>query len=269
MCKTLEKPLTNCILGVHVAVTSMEEVLELILGRLKEVRGQYICFSNVHTTVMARESEAYRRIQNSAFLALPDGGPLALVQRLRGFKGAKKVSGPDAMPALWKATENMEVKHYFYGSSQRTIEALAKKLKVQYPGLKIAGMESPPFRPLTKQEDQEAVRRINASGADILWVGLGAPKQEEWMYAHRDKVNALMLGVGAGFDFHAGVVKRAPEWMQKHYLEWLYRLFQDPARLWKRYAVTNFKFVCFSIQDSFLWKRRGKQKGFLTDKEEG
>ncbi len=251
----MKKPFTNRILGVNVAVTNMDDVVNLITSHLEEMRGKFICLSNVHTTVMAYEREEYRKVQNAAFIALPDGSPLAFVQRLRGYKEAEQVSGPDLMPALWKATENTEVSHYFYGSSEETIAALRKNLKEKYPNLKIAGMEAPPFRPLTKEEDEEAVRRINESGASILWVGLGAPKQEEWMYAHRDKVNCLMFGVGAGFDFHAGTVKRAPEWMRKHYLEWLYRLTQDPKRLWKRYVKTNGKFVFLSVKDAFVWKK--------------
>lgn len=251
----MKKPFTNRILGVNVAVTNMDDVVNLITSHLEEMRGKFICLSNVHTTVMAYEREEYRKVQNAAFIALPDGSPLAFVQRLRGYKEAEQVSGPDLMPALWKATENTEVSHYFYGSSEETIAALRKNLKEKYPNLKIAGMEAPPFRPLTKEEDEEAVRRINESGASILWVGLGAPKQEEWMYAHRDKVNCLMFGVGAGFDFHAGTVKRAPEWMRKHYLEWLYRLTQDPKRLWKRYVKTNGKFVFLSVKDAFVWEK--------------
>lgn len=251
----MKKPFTNRILGVNVAVTNMKDMVNLIMGHVEELKGEFICLSNVHTTVMAYESEEYRKIQNSAFIALPDGSPLAFVQRLRGYKEAEQVSGPDLMPALWKATENTEISHYFYGSSEETIKALKENLKKNYPGLKIAGMEAPPFRPLTEEEDEEAVRRINESGASILWVGLGAPKQEEWMYRHKGKVNCLMFGVGAGFDFHAGTVKRAPLWMRNHYLEWLYRLTQDPKRLWKRYVKTNGKFVLLSVKDAFVWKK--------------
>ena len=251
----MKKPFTNRILGVNVAVTNMDDVVNLITNHLEELKGKFICLSNVHTTVMAYERAEYRKVQNASFIALPDGRPLSFVQRLRGYKEAEQVSGPDLMPALWKATENTEVSHYFYGSSEETIAALEKNLKKKYPNLKIAGMEAPPFRPLTPEEDEEAIRRINESGASILWVGLGAPKQEEWMYAHRDKINCLMFGVGAGFDFHAGTVKRAPEWMRNHYMEWLYRLIQDPKRLWKRYVKTNGKFVFLSIKDAFVWKK--------------
>lgn len=251
----MKKPFTSRILGVNVAVTNMQDTVNLIITHIEELRGRFICLSNVHTTVMAEKDEEYRKVQNAAFLALPDGSPLALLQRLRGFKEAEQVAGPDLMPSIWKATENTDISHYFYGSSQQTIDALKKNLKEKYPGLKIAGMESPPFRPLTEEEDQDAVNRINESGASIVWVGLGAPKQEKWMYAHRNQVNALMLGVGAGFDFHAGTVKRAPGWMRRHYMEWLYRLIQDPRRLWKRYVGTNGKFLLLSVKDAFTWKK--------------
>lgn len=251
----MKKPFTSRILGVNVAVTNMQDTVNLITAHIEELRGRFICLSNVHTTVMAEKDEEYRKVQNAAFLALPDGSPLALVQRLRGFKEAEQVAGPDLMPGIWRATENTSISHFFYGSSQQTIDALKKNLEKKYPGLKIAGMESPPFRPLTQEEDREAVERINASGASIVWVGLGAPKQERWMYDHQNQVNALMLGVGAGFDFHAGTVKRAPGWMRRHYLEWLYRLMQDPKRLWKRYVETNGKFILLSAKDAFTWKK--------------
>lgn len=258
----MKKPFTNCILGVNIAITNMQEAVNLIVTQIEKLRGEFICLSNVHTTVMAKSNAEYRKIQNSAFLALPDGSPLSLVQRLRGYKAAEQVPGPDIMPALWEATANTEITHYFYGSTPETIAKLKKKMKEKYPDTQIAGMESPPFRALTPEEDEETIRRINESGASIVWVGLGAPKQEQWMYEHKGKINAVMLGVGAGFDFHAGTVKRAPEWMRKHYLEWLYRLLQDPKRLWKRYVETNFKFVLLSIPDSFVWKKQPK-----TDKK--
>lgn len=247
----MKKPYTSSILGVNISITNMQEMINLILEQLEELKGQYVCFSNVHTTVMAYENPAYRQVQNASFVALPDGSPLSYVQRLWGHKEARRVAGPDFMAEMWKATENTEISHYFYGSSESTIASLKECLNTKYPNLKIAGMESPPFRPLTEEEDEEAIRRINESGASILWVGLGAPKQEEWMYNHRDKINAVMMGVGAGFDFHAGIAKRAPMWMQTHYLEWLYRLIQDPKRLWKRYVKTNGKFVALLAKTTF------------------
>ena len=250
----ITKPETCSILGVNVAITDMEHATNYILENLERLRGKYICLSNVHTTVMSHSNPAYRRVQNEAHLALPDGSPLSYVQRLRGYQNARQVAGPDLMTSVWEKTENTEITHFFYGGSEDAIKKLSIKLKKQYPGLKIAGMVSPPYRALSKEEDDNYVKMINESGASVLWVGLGAPKQEEWMNAHRGKINALMLGVGAGFDFHAGTVRRAPRWMREHYLEWLYRLLQDPGRLWKRYIKTNVKFVFLLMKNALIGK---------------
>ena len=235
---------TYCeILKTNINVTNMTDTLRYLTDNLEELRGKYICVSNVHTTVMSYEDEAYRNIQNSAAMVLPDGKPLSVVSRMRGFKEAQKVSGPDLMPEMFRLSEEKGYTHYFYGSTDETLDKLKEALLVKYPKLKIVGMYSPPFRPLTKEEDGEIIRQINDTSPDFIWIGLGAPKQEQWMYAHRDKLCGVMLGVGAGFDFHAGTVKRAPIWMQKCGLEWLYRLTQDPKRLFKRYVVTNTKFL--------------------------
>lgn len=258
----MEKPKQCSILGVNVAVTNMSQIIKYILENIHQLKGEYITLSNVHTTVLSYENKDYRMIQNRAFLALPDGSPLSYVQRLRGFQDARQTAGPDLMDRMWQLTENTDIKHYFYGGSPEAIENLKKNLKKKYPNLKIAGMESPPFRKLTEEEDTAAVKRINESGADIVWVGLGAPKQEQWMYNHKGKVEALMFGVGAGFDFHAGTVKRAPKWMREHYLEWFYRLIQDPKRLWKRYIETNAKFVLYLLWNAF----RGKED-YADDKK--
>jgi len=229
------------ILGTEIAVTTMKHTIETLEGEMERLRGQYICVSNVHTTVMAYEDAAYRRVQNGAAIALPDGKPLSLYSRKHGFPEAERVTGPDLMGELFARDNGLS--HYFYGGTPETIEVLSRKLRATYPNLRIAGMVSPPFRPLTPEEDAEEIRRMNASGADIIWVGLGAPKQENWMYEHRGKVNGVMIGVGAGFDYHAGTIKRAPSWMQKASLEWLYRLMQDPKRLFGRYLKTNFKYL--------------------------
>lgn len=135
------------------------------------------------------------------------------------------------------------LRHYFYGGKEETIQVLSEKLPGEYPSLRIAGMVSPPFRPLTEEEDERELQKMNDAKADIIWIGLGAPKQERYMYEHRGKVNGVMIGVGAGFDYYAGTIKRAPMWMQKLSLEWLYRLMQDPKRLFRRYFATNFKFL--------------------------
>lgn len=239
----MKKIIEESILGVNIAVTNMEEVLSFIYDNITTLSGNYICVSNVHTTVMSYENEEYRNVQNSAILRIPDGGPLSYVQKKRGHNLAERVTGPDLMGRIFEESKKNELRHYFYGSTQETLDLLEKKLKEKFSDINIVGMYSPPFKELNDQEDKKIIDNINKSNADIIWVGLGAPKQENWMYNHKDKINGLMIGVGAGFDFHAGKIKRAPKWMQKCYLEWLYRLLQDPKRLFTRYMKTNWKFI--------------------------
>lgn len=244
----MEEIRTCEILKTNIAVTNMPEAVEFIDDRIRSGSGGYICISNVHTTVMAYEDEDYRKIQNSALLALPDGKPLSVVSKKRGFPEAERVAGPDLMERIFRESAKKGYLHYFYGSTPGTLTALSEKLQTKYPGIRIVGMEAPPFRELTREEDAACVDRINGVGPDIVWVGLGAPKQERWMYAHRGCINGLMIGVGAGFDFHAGTVKRAPKWVQNIGMEWFYRLCQDPKRLWKRYVSTNWKFLRLMVK---------------------
>jgi exopolysaccharide biosynthesis WecB/TagA/CpsF family protein len=237
------------VFGVKYCVSKTEEAVRHILSHLQELKGQYICFSNVHTTVMAREDKSYADILNGSAMTFPDGAPIASLQRRRGFPDAQRVAGPDFMEHMFLDTMDGSVGHYFYGSKEETLENLRKNLQKRYPGINIKGMYSPPFRELSKEEDREVVERINAAGADIVWIGLGAPKQEKWMNAHAGRINGVMMGVGAGFDFHAGTIQRAPQWLQKVGLEWLYRLFKDPVRLLRRYVVTNCKFFYYLVRD--------------------
>lgn len=246
---------TYNILGVQVAVTNMEQTLQFLDKNLEGLRGKYICVSNVHTTVIAYENSAYRKIQNDAAAVLPDGKPLSVIERkCGGLKKAEKVSGPDLMSEIFRLSEEKDYRHFFYGSTKQTLDLLKKNLMKKYPALQIAGMYAPPFRQLTKEEDEEIIEEINRTKPDFVWVGLGAPKQEIWMAEHKNKILAVMIGVGAGFDFHAGTVKRAPMWMQRCGLEWFYRLLQDPKRLWKRYVVTNSKFIWYMLLRLFLQK---------------
>lgn len=231
------------ILKTNINVTDMDRTISYITRNLDALKGKYICVSNVHTTVMAFRDEEYRRVQNSAAMALPDGQPLSIVSRRRGYTQAKRVPGPDLMPALLELSQEKGYTHFFYGSTEHTLKRLRKVLQARYPKLRIAGMYAPPFRELTQAEDEEIVRRINDSGADFVWVALGAPKQEKWMHEHQDRVQGLMIGVGAAFDFVAGTVKRAPSWMQRLCMEWIFRILQDPKRMLPRYLNTNFAFL--------------------------
>lgn len=234
---------TDNILGVNIAVTNMEKTISDIAEHIESWRGEYICVSNVHTTVMAHDNEDYRQVQNDAVMALPDGGPLSAHSRMYGNNMAQRVTGPDLMREILKKSDKTKWRHFFYGSSQKTIDRLRQVIQERYPDVEIAGMISPPFRQLTLEEDAAYVEEINNAKPDFVWVGLGAPKQEIWMAAHRKRINAIMIGVGAAFDYESGNIKRAPMWMQKASLEWLYRLMQDPKRLFRRYFVTNFKYL--------------------------
>lgn len=231
------------ILGVNIAAINMEWLVEYLDKNLLDIKGDYICVSNVHTTVTSYKDASYCAVQNGGLMAIPDGGPLSTVGRRRGCKNMARTTGPSLMGEIFKISAKKGYRHYFYGSKQETLELLEKKLKENYPGIKIAGMYSPPFRPLTEEEDKAVIERINEANPDFVWIGLGAPKQEKWMAAHQGKIDGLMLGVGAGFDYYAENIKRAPMWMQKHNLEWVYRLVQDPKRLFKRYWSTNTKFI--------------------------
>lgn len=243
--RTVDKsaiPICN-IMGVDIAAIDMEWLLEYLNRNVKNLSGDYICVSNVHTTVTAYENQEYCKVQNGGIMAIPDGGPLSSVGRKRGFKNMKRTTGPSLMGEIFKISAAEGYRHYFYGSTDETLEKLYSVLTESYPGIQIAGMYSPPFRPMTEDEDKEIVARINETKPDFIWVGLGAPKQEKWMAAHQGRVEGLMIGVGAGFDYHAGNIERAPEWMQKSNLEWVYRLLQDPKRLFGRYWHTNTKFI--------------------------
>ena len=242
--KVDKKRIPTCnIMGVNIAAINMEWLVDYLEKNISEIKGDYICVSNVHTTVTSFEDAAYCAIQNGGLMAIPDGGPLSTVGRRRGCKNMARTTGPSLMGEIFKISAKKGYRHYFYGSKQETLELLEKKLKENYPGIKIAGMYSPPFRPLTEEEDKAVIERINEANPDFVWIGLGAPKQEKWMAAHQGKIDGLMLGVGAGFDYYAENIKRAPMWMQKHNLEWVYRLVQDPKRLFKRYWSTNTKFI--------------------------
>ena len=231
------------IMGVNIAAINMEWLLDYIEKNLSKIKGDYICDSNVHTTVTSYEDATYCKIQNGGLMAIPDGGPLSTVGQKRGYKNMERTTGPSLMGEIFEISAKKGYRHYFYGSKEETLESLYQKLSKNYPGIQIVGMYSPPFRPMTEEEDIEIIEKINGSNPDFVWVGLGAPKQEKWMGAHQGKINGLMIGVGAGFDYYAENIKRAPMWMQKHNLEWVYRLAQDPKRLFKRYWSTNTKFI--------------------------
>ena len=232
------------ILGVGVSAIDMSKAVEEISGWQKHGEQHYVCFTGVHGVMESHRDESIREIHNNAGLVTPDGMPLVWSGRLKGYGEISRVYGPDLLLEICGNATFNECKHFFYGGKNSTLELLSDNLRMKFPDINIVGVFSPPFRPLTPEEDKLVTKKINQANPDFLWVGLSTPKQEIWMAEHIDKISRpIMIGVGAAFDFHAGVKKQAPLWMQRSGLEWSYRLLTEPRRLWRRYVVNNPSFV--------------------------
>jgi len=231
------------ILGVNVAVSSYDEAIEKCLVWARERQSRTLFFANVHMIMEAVDDPAFLLQLNSAGTVFPDGMPLVWALRALGERNARRVCGPDFTVLMLAAAERYGLPVGFYGGSQASLDALVAAVRLRHPNLQVAYMESPPFRPLTPEEDLAVVDRIASSGALLLFVGLGCPKQENWITEHVGRVHAVMLGVGAAFDFIAGGKRRAPRWMQRSGLEWAFRLASEPRRLAKRYLKHNPRFV--------------------------
>jgi len=237
------------VLCTFVDAGASEEMLHQIgtWGANRESRSVY--FVNVHSVVTARSDSALRRAFDRGDLLAPDGHPVAWTLRRRGYPAQKRVAGPDSMARLLEQCARDGQSVFFFGETETTLQRMRNALARQHPGLHVAGMISPPFRPLTDSEDQAIVEEINASRANVVFVALGCPKQEKWIDAHKGRIHAPMLGVGIAFAFHAGVVPRAPRWMHGLGLEWIHRLCCEPRRLAGRYLVTNSIFLLRTIAD--------------------
>lgn len=240
------------ILGAFIDALDWKSALERISTWSSRNESRYVCICNVHSVVTTGQDAEFRDVVTEADMATPDGAPVAWMLRKLGFADQQRINGPDLM---WRYCEDAARRNesiFLYGGTSETLAILQERLLAAFPGLQIAGSISPPFRSLSFEEDAADVERINASGAGTVWVSLGCPKQEKWMAAHRGRINAVMIGVGAAFDYHAGTIKRAPLWMQRRGLEWLHRLCSEPGRLWKRYLVTNTLFVVGAIKQLAL-----------------
>ena len=234
---------TRSILGVNVAISSYDEVVQRALLWASERRSRSLFFANVHVIMEAADHPAFLRRLNDADMVNPDGMPLVWALRLLGQSGAQRVYGPDATVALLAAAEAAGVPVGFYGGSQAGLDLLVAAVRLRYPNLDINFFESPPFRPLPPAEDAAVVDRISSSGVRLLFVGLGCPKQENWIMEHVGSVPTVMLGVGAAFDFLAGRKPQAPRWMMRSGLEWVFRFVTEPRRLAMRYIKHNPRFV--------------------------
>ena len=232
------------VLGVGVSAITMADAWALIDRWIATGRHCYVCVTGVHGVMESQSDPALREIHNCAGLVTPDGMPLVWMSWLRGHRHVERVYGPDLMLACCAASVSRGYRHFFYGGAPGVPERLADKLQERFPGLMVAGTWSPPFGEPTPIQERSAIERINAANPDFVWVGLSTPKQERWMASHVGQLCApVLIGVGAAFDFHAGLKRQAPRWIQNSGLEWLFRLGTEPRRLWRRYLRNNPRFV--------------------------
>ena len=234
------------IIGVPISAVNMNDCIDNIFENIEAVKGNYICVSNVHTTVTAHDDPQYHKVQSESFMSLPDGKPLSIIGK-KSFPNMERVTGPDLMREIFVESKKRNLRHFFYGNTKENLEKLIQVLKRDYPYLSVAGYEASVFRDMSAEEESDLAKRINSTKPDFVWVALGAPRQECFCYRMKNRINGVMVGVGGAFNVLAGIVPEAPKWMQNLSLEWLYRLLQEPKRLFKRYAVTNTKFLWYVI----------------------
>ena len=245
----------NMILGSRVDPISYAQAIHQVVVWAQQHESRYVCAANVHMLMEAYDSPEFQNVVNGADLVTPDGMPLVWMLRCLGYPQQERVYGPDLTLRLIEAAAMQEISVGFYGGTVETLAQLTNLFKEKHPNLQIKYSYSPPFRPLTTDEDESVILAMNASGAKILFVGLGCPKQERWMASHRGRIQVVMLGVGAAFDIHAGQKPQAPAWMQRVALEWLFRLGSEPRRLWRRYLLHNPRFFVLALMQLFGFRQ--------------
>lgn len=247
---------TRRILGMRVDATSYAHAAEQILRWARRGESRYVCVATVNNVIEARDDPAYHALIEAADLVTPDGMPLVWLARLHGLEHVERVYGPDLMLALCHRSISKGYRHFLYGGAEGVPDRLANRLNRRYPELQIVGNYSPPFRPLTDEEDKQIIQMINEANPDVVWIGLSTPKQERWMAEHIGRLTApVLVGVGAAFDFHSGLKRQAPRWMQRSGLEWLFRLANEPRRLWRRYLVIIPLFILLVLHQALSLKR--------------
>ncbi|MGI8959253.1 MAG: WecB/TagA/CpsF family glycosyltransferase [Bryobacteraceae bacterium] len=243
------------VLGMKVSNTSYDHAMQTITAWAQKRASKYVCLATVNNVMESHDSAKFQSVMNEADLVTPDGMPVVWALRLLGQRNATRVYGPDLTPMLLKQAEKIGLPVGFYGGASDVLCRLLNVIRQTFPDLRLAYAFSPPFRPLTPSEDEQVVDAINRSGTRILFIGLSTPKQDYWMSTHRGKVKAVMVGVGAAFDFLAGSKAQAPRWMMGIGLEWLFRLLTEPRRLWKRYLKHNPRFVIYFALQLLRLKR--------------
>ena len=242
------------VIGSQIDCIGLNESINIIINWAKDRQSRSVLLCNVHSVVTARLDRSYLSVVNKADLALPDGAPIAWAIRRYGRFNQKRISGPDLMEALIDRSEVEGLNIYFYGCTDKVLNLIKKRINMKYRNINVF-TKSPPYRELTKEEEISDINSINAANTNILFVGLGCPKQEKWILEHKNKINSVMIGVGAAFNFYSGISKRAPFFMRNNGLEWLFRLFDEPKRLFGRYFVTNSLFIIFIILQIFSSNR--------------
>jgi N-acetylglucosaminyldiphosphoundecaprenol N-acetyl-beta-D-mannosaminyltransferase len=242
------------ILEVPVSIINIAGAVDRVAAWIDRGETRYVCVPDVYNVMLAQQNPALMASLRGADMVAPDGQPLSWLGRWLGYSGIGRVCGADLMAAVCARSASKGWRHYFYGGADGVAERLAARLSDRYPGLVVAGFDAPPFRPLTADEKATTVARIKAARPDIVWVGLGCPKQELWMREHVTQLDSsILIGVGAAFDFHTGRVRRAPPWMRDNGLEWLHRLLSEPRRLWRRYLLFAPRFVWMCLAE-YLFK---------------
>src|SRR6267143_4057537 len=245
------------VLGVRVDAVQIPEVvarMEEWIARRERCR--YIAVTGMHGVTEAQHHAQFKTILNSAGLVVPDGMPLVWIGPRQGFDLPRRVYGPELMATFCKQTASKGYRHFFYGGAPGVAEDLASQFVSRFSGMVVAGTLRPPFRALTPEEDREIIHTIEGAQPDIVWVGLSTPKQERWMFEHRDRLNVpVLVGVGAAFDFHTGRVAQAPRWMRENGLEWLFRLASEPRRLWRRYLINGSEFAWLVLLELMGWRK--------------
>jgi len=236
------------VIGAPIDVVYWGGAVATLLRWAAARESRYVCACNVHSVVTAQRDTRLAASVRNADMVVPDGAPVAWLMRKLGFPAQQRVSGPDLMWHYFAAAAVYGESIFLLGGSPETLTLLKARIEAVFPGLRVVGTHSPPFRSLSAQEDAAMVAMLNDSGASTIWVALGCPKQEIWMAEHRDKIRSVLVGVGAAFSFHAGTARRAPRWMQRLSLEWLHRLLSEPRRLWRRYLTTNTLFVVAALR---------------------
>ncbi|NVK05197.1 MAG: WecB/TagA/CpsF family glycosyltransferase [Flavobacteriia bacterium] len=252
----MEKKFDNYdILGIPISAVTPHIASKILLDWSRDKTGRYVGVREVASLMSMRESEELLDISRNAAMNLPDGMPLVWIGKHRGYN-VERTCGPDFMQKIISEHEFNQLTHFFYGGKPGVAKDLKDNFEKKYPGVRVVGTISPPFRELTSKEENEVIRQINKTKADVVWVGISSPKQDIWMFRNHTKTHATMIGVGAAFDFHSGQIKRAPKWMQHYGLEWLHRLKSEPRRLWKRYLVLAPKFIFQIAKQKFNSSRQ-------------